>query len=198
VAGAEEVVVGDDADARRLELGVDPGQPAGLEDLREIPIVGQEIGAVQHADIGHVVGEIAGVGDVHHVRPLADHLVHVLARAELLARKDVDGDPPLRALAEVLREELGGQMGRLCRRERMRQPDGIVGGTGLPPGKTVTRAAPSASPFRFLYIVMPLVALDMRSPPSVLSCHGSVRRFDDGVKEACPRKGQKSVACRAT
>ena len=67
-----------------------------------------EIGAVEHADIGHEVRQVARVSDVHHVGALADHLVDFLAGAELLAGEDLNLDAAVGASRHVLREELGG------------------------------------------------------------------------------------------
>ena len=90
VALAEEAVGHDQLEAGGLELLLDALVPVGGEQLVVVVRVLDQVGAVEHADVGHEVGEVAGVGDVHHVRALADHLVDLLAGAELLAREDLD------------------------------------------------------------------------------------------------------------
>jgi hypothetical protein len=54
---------------------------------------------------------------------LPDHLVDLLARAELLAREDLDLDLVVGALGDVLREVLGGEVRRLGGGERVRKAD---------------------------------------------------------------------------
>ena len=96
-------------------------------------IVREEVGAVEHAHVRDVVGEIARVGDVHHVGTLADHLVDVLAGAELLAGEHLDLDPSLGSLVDVGGEVLGRQMRRLAGRQRMGEADGVVRRLGVGP-----------------------------------------------------------------
>ena len=93
VALAEEAVGHDQLEAGGLELLLDALVPVGGEQLGVVVRVLDQVRAVEHADVGHEVGEVAGVGDVHHVGALADHLVDLLARAELLAREDLDLRP---------------------------------------------------------------------------------------------------------
>ena len=119
-----EVAVGHD----ELEAGLLQAPLGGLEPVRREQLLvlldgAHQIRPVEHADVRHEVREVARVGDVHHVGPLADHLVDLLARAQLFTGKDLNLNPTVGAGSHVLREELSRQMGRLRGGQRVREAD---------------------------------------------------------------------------
>jgi len=113
MALAEEPVGHDELEARGFELFLRRLIPIRGEQPLVILRILDEVGAVQDADIGHEIRQVARVCDVHHIRALPDHLVDFLAGAELLAGENLDLDTAVGARADAIGEELGGQVGRL-------------------------------------------------------------------------------------
>ena len=147
VAGAVEPVGGQDAETLGGQLVVHFGEPRRLGQLENILVVVAQVWPHQDAEIGNVIGEKAAVGDGDD-RATEFHLLHhVLLRAKLRARVELQ----FALAAGLLREDLGPLVDRLVDRLAgvvlVRDLDRVLRGNRIAHAKTQRNAEQHAQQF---------------------------------------------------